>query len=508
MSYRFSSLDWTILISYLAAVGTIGSLFYRKRSSSPEYFLGGRRMSALPVAISLVAADLSAISYMGIPAWTYEKNIELFLSTCACLLAAPVVMYLFMPFYSRFKLFTGYQYLERRFDLKTRFLGALLFSFLRGAHIAIVIYTPSIALKVITGLPLYVCVLIIGLLTTAYTTLGGMKAVIWTDVMQFSVLMLGTGIIFYLSLTRIPTSFVGAYQIAKQAGLLHLLNFSLDPSQLTSVWAMLIGGTFLILSTWGTDQAYLQRYFTTKSLKEGRRSILMDALIAVPVGLALYLIGAVLYVFYHYHPDRLRGLPSPDAILPFFVVHELGGALSGLVIASIFAASMAVMSAGINSLTTVTSIDFYQRLFNPQAEDSHIVLVGRLGTVGWGMVATIGALFVGRLGSVVNAFNLINSFLGGPILGMFLLGMLTRRGRGTGAVLGGAVGLLIVSLLQWRTSVSFYYFAFIGSVVTFVTGYAFSLLGPAPNLAELSGLVVGLDVPSIAKTASQYVETN
>jgi solute:Na+ symporter, SSS family len=502
MIHGFSSLDWAIVISYLATVCTIGSLFYRKRSSSPEYFLGGRSMSALPVAISLVAADLSAISYMGIPAWSYEKNIELFLSTCAYLLAAPVVMYLFMPFYSRFKLFTGYQYLERRFDLKTRLLGAFLFSLLRGAHIAIVIYTPAIALKVITGLPLYVCVLIIGILTTAYTTLGGMKAVIWTDVMQFSVLMLGTGIIFYLSLTRIPTGLWGAYQIAKQAGRLHLFNFSLDPSQLTSVWAMLIGGTFMILSTLGTDQAYLQRYFTTKSLKEGRRSILMDALIAVPVGLVLYLIGAVLYVYYHYHPDRLRGLPSPDAILPFFVVHELGGALSGLVIASIFAASMAVMSAGINSLTTVTSIDFYQRLLKPNANDSHIVLVGRLGTIGWGLAATVAALFVGRLGSVVNAFNLINSFLGGPILGMFLLGMLTRRGKGTGAVLGGAAGFAVVALLQWKTSLSFYYFAFIGSLVTFAIGYVLSLLGPAPNPADLSGLVVGLEASAIAKAPS------
>jgi solute:Na+ symporter, SSS family len=501
MRYEFTSLDWAIVLCYLVAVGTVGSLFYRRNTSSPDYFLGGRRMKALPVAISLVAADLSAISYMGVPAWAWQKNLQLFLSTCACLLAAPVVMYLFLPFYSHFKLYTGYQYLERRFDLKTRLVGASLFLLTRGSHVAIVIYVPSIALNVLTGLPLYVCVLMIGVLTTAYTTLGGMRAVIWTDVLQFSVLMLGTGAIIYMSVSRFPEGLVAAYHVASHAGRLSLWNFSLDPHELTSVWAMLFGGTFMILSTWGTDQAYLQRYFTTRSLQEGRRSILMDALIAVPVGLVLYLIGSMLFVYYHYYPGRLRGLSIPDAILPFFVVHELGGAVAGLVIASIFAATMAVMSAGINSLTTVTSIDFYQRIFNPKGTDARVVLVGRLGTIVWGLAATVGALFVGRLGPVVNAFNLINSLLGGPILGMFLLGMLTRRANGRGAVLGGAAGLIVVALLQWKTAISFYYFALVGTFVTFLSGYLISLTGTAPAVEDLQGLVYRLEptvVPPVA----------
>ena len=493
MGQTFTKLDWAIVGGYLVVVGALGSMFYRRRSSAPDYFLSGRKMKALPVAISLVAADLSAISYMGLPAWAFARNIELFLSTFSCIFVAPVVMYLFMPFYSRFKLFTGYQYLERRFDLKTRSLAASLFLLTRGSHVAIVIYAPSLALAVISGFPLYGCVLIMGILTTAYTTLGGMKAVIWTDVLQFSILVLGMGTILYLSVSRIPAGLSTIINVARESGKLHLFNFSMDPSQLTSVWAMLIGGSFMVLSTWGTDQAYLQRYFTTKSLKDSRRSVLLDALIAIPVGLVLYLIGTVLYVYYHFSPDHLRGLPTADAILPFFVVHEMGGAFSGLVIASIIAASMAVLSAGINSLTTVTCVDFYQRLFHRDANDARLVLVGRLGTIGWGLTATVGALFVGRLGSVVNAFNLINSLLGGPILGIFLLGMLTRRAKGTGAVVGAAVGLLSVMLLQFKSPLSFYYFALIGSVVSFGIGYLVSMIGPAPDQEKLRGLVQGLD---------------
>jgi len=152
-----------------------------------------------------------------------------------------------------------------------------------------------------------------------------------------------------------------------------------------------------------------------------------------------------------------------------------------------------VLSAGINSLTTVTCVDFYQRLFHRDANDARLVLVGRLGTIGWGLTATVGALFVGRLGSVVNAFNLINSLLGGPILGIFLLGMLTRRAKGTGAVVGAAVGLLSVMLLQFKSPLSFYYFALIGSVVSFGIGYLVSMIGPAPDQEKLRGLVQGLD---------------
>jgi Na+/proline symporter len=168
---------------------------------------------------------------------------------------------------------------------------------------------------------------------------------------------------------------------------------------------------------------------------------------------------------------------------------------------------MAVLSAGINSLTTVTSVDFYQRLFDPNARDSRLVLVGRLGTIGWGLSATFAALFVDRLGPVVNAFNLINSLLGGPILGIFLLGMLTRRAKGTGAVLGGATGLLAVSLLQWKSSISFYYFALIGALLSFGVGYLLSLIGPPPNPADLSGLVRGLE-GSEAVGATQESRTN
>lgn len=245
--HLFSLIDWLILGGYVLAIATLGSLFYRKKTTAGEFFLGGRRMNAIPVAISLVAADMSAISYMGAPAWTYQHNMELVWSSWTYLFVAPVIMFLFMPFYSRFKFYTAYEYLERRFDLKTRLLGSALFLLLRGSHVAIVIYAPSLILSLLTGLPLAGCVLIIGGCTTIYTTLGGMKAVIWTDVMQFTILLTGLVAIVWLSISHVPGGLPEVWRTSLAGGRLHLFNFSTDFREITTFWATVVGGGFMAL---------------------------------------------------------------------------------------------------------------------------------------------------------------------------------------------------------------------------------------------------------------------
>jgi sodium-coupled monocarboxylate transporter 8/12 len=485
----FTATDWCILGGYVLTLSLLGSLFFRRRSSSKEFFLGGQRMKAVPVAISLVAADMSAITYMGSPAWTYQHNFEIIWASWAYLFVAPIVMFVFMPFYSRFKFYTAYEYLETRFDLKTRLVGSAIFLLIRGSHVAIVIYAPSLVLSLITGVPLAGCVLMMGICTTVYTTLGGMKAVIWTDVTQFCVLLSGLLAVVWLSESSIPGGWHTVWRISQEEGRLRLFNFSTNLTDLTSFWATAIGGSFLVLSTLGTDQAYLQRYFTTNSLKESQRSVLLDAIILAPLSVLLYAVGPILYAFYRLNPDKLSTLPSVDAILPYFVVTQLRGWMSGFIIASIFASSMAVMSAGLNALTTATTVDFYKRLLYPNSSDTNTVLVGRIGTVIWGLLATVGALFARRLGPILNAFNIINSFLGGLILGIFLLGMLSRRARGTGVICGAVLGLCSVSLVAWKTHVSFFYYAIVGTVVTFVCGWLLSVLHSAVEPPKIIGSI-------------------
>jgi SSS family transporter len=494
MGKGFEAIDYAAVIAYLLGIAAIGSSFYRRRSTARDYFLGGRVMSWLPVGISIIAADLSAISVMGVPAWGYTHNLELAWLSIGYILMAPIVILVFLPFYTKLNLFTAYEYLEKRFDLNVRLVTSVLFQFLRGTHVAIAIYAPSLVINFVTGLPVWECIIFMGLFTTFYTALGGMKAVIWTDVIQFCMVTLGIGLVFYTAITHAHGGVRVLYETALEAGRLKFLNFSTDPKDLTSFWAIIIGGAIIALAPMTTDQVILQRLFTTKSYEESRRSIILQAIVVVPVTLLLQLTGTAIFVFYRSHPARLAGLTSEDAVMPFFAVHELPHGVSGLIIAAIFAASMAVMSAGINALTTATTVDIYQRLFRPHETPQHYAVVGRIGTVAWGLVATFLALFAKYLGELVNSYNRIASFISGIVLGIFLLAVLSKRATGTGSLIGAVAGFCVVSWVEFRTQWSFFYQGAIGLVVTFVMGYVASLAMQPPPPERIKGLVMGCEI--------------
>jgi len=487
----FSALDFGLVVGYLCLIAAIGSSFYRRKSTAKDYFLGGRSMPWFAVGISLVAADLSAITVMGVPAWSYKHNIELLLLSVGYPLMAPLVIYIFVPFYSKLNLYTAYEYLERRFSVAVRIVASFIFQILRGMHVAIVIYAPSLVINLVTGLPIWQCILFMGGFTTFYTALGGMKAVIWTDVIQFSVVSSGIFLIFLKAFGSLDGGIAKAYQIAREAGKLHLFNLSTDPSQLTSVWACLLGGFVLAMAPVTTDQAILQRLFTTKSTKECRRSIIVQSMIIIPVLTVLYLAGVALFAFYQDHPGRLTGLANTDAVMPFFAVRELPAGVSGLIIAAILGASMAVMSAGINSLTTATTVDFYQRFFRPGQDARRLARVGRVGTVGWGLATTGVALFAGRLGELANAYNVVSSHISGPLLGIFLLAVLSKRTTAKGALIGAGTGILTIFILSLNTEWSFFYLGPIGVIVTFFAGYFSSLFMSSPPPEKIRGFVLG-----------------
>ncbi len=482
--------DYVALAVYLLAIAIFGSSFYQRRSTAREYFLGGRSMGWMPIGISIVAADLSAISVMGSPAWAFKHNLTLLWVTVGYPIVAPIVILVFVPFYSRLNLYTAYEYLERRFDLTVRSVASGLFQILRAWHVAVAIYGPALVIHLVSGLPIWECVLAMGLFTTFYTTLGGMKAVIWTDVIQFTTVMLGIILILALALRGIPGGVSAVYSVAHSAGRLRLLNTSANPAQMTSLWACLIGGAFLALGPLTTDQAILQRLFAAKSTKDFRQSVLLQAILIVPVVALLNAIGVVLFVYYHAHPERLVGLHNLDAVVPYFVLTQLPQGVAGLVIAAIFAASMAVMSAGINALTTATTVDFYARLLRPGRAEEHYAFVGRIGTGAWGCIVTLMALFASRAGDLAIAYSRVSSLIVGPMLGIFLLGVATRRGNAAGVIIGTIAGASSVILMSLWTDWSFFYFGPIGAVITFLTGFLASPLFPHPEPSHLTGLII------------------
>ncbi len=489
---EFGVVNYAVVVLYLLAIVGIGSSFYRRRTTAKEYFLGGRSNSWIPAGISILAADLSAITLMGAPAWGFQHNLELAWSCAGCPLTAPLIILIFVPFYTRLNLYTAYEYLERRFNFTVRILVSITFHILRCVHLALVVYAPSLVINLVTGMPIWKCIVCMGVFTTAYTALGGIQAVIWTDVIQFSAVMSGVIVVYWKALGHIHGGMKAAIQIAADGGRLRLFNFSTQPTELTSIWACVIGGAILCMAPMTTDQAVLQRLLTTKSERDCRQSVLLRSILLVPVSLLLYLTGTALYVFYHQNPNHLGRLPVVDSIMPFFAVRELAPGFAGLVIAAILAASMGVMSASVNSLATATTVDFYQRIFRPHETSEHYARVGRIGAVCWGLTVTVLALFAGRLGQLAIGYDRVASVLVGPMLGIFLLGTLNARTTSGGCLIGALAGLLIVLAVSLRTEWSFFLLGPIGVAITVTAGYFVSLLMQPPPSVKILGLVKGL----------------
>lgn len=437
-------------------------------------------MSWLPVTISVVASDASAITLLGSPGYAYAYDIKLIFYILGYTVAAWLVIVIFLPFYCRLKLYTAYEYLEQRFDLRVRCIASALFLFICGAHVSIAMYAPALVLTLVSHMPLHASILFMGIVVTLYTTMGGIRAVIWTDVMQFCIVVTGIIFTFFFTISRVNGGLAAISQIGAQYGKWRLWDFSLNPASSTTFWAMFVGGTFLALATTGTDQAVLQRYFTAKSEQECRRSLMAYSIILIPFNCALLFIGVFLFAFYHQHPELIKGLPGADSVLAYFVVHQLPRLLGTLLTASIFAASMGVMSAGINSLSTCSVVDFYRRIWRREASDAEYVRAGRIFTVLWGSTATIGALYAGRLGTLSLAFGKIQGFVGGVMLGIFLLGIFSHRANAVGAVVGSVIGMFCVSYFAFWTDVSFFWYGCISCFVTVVAGYIASSFSGKP----------------------------
>ena len=477
----FTVADYALLCLYLAVLTWVGAKYYRKSSSSAEFFAGGRAMSWLPVAISVIAADTSVVTILGNPGYAYDRDLRLVFYVLAYSVAAWLVIPIFLPFYCRLNMYTAYEYLEQRFDVRVRIITSALFLFIRGAHVSIAIYAPAIILSLISGIPLYTAVLLMGVFTTIYTTLGGIRAVIWTDVIQFSIVALGILTTFILTINTVEGGLPAISQIGSEFGKWRLFDFSFDITSDHSFWAMFVGGIILAVATMGTDQAILQRYFTAQSERECSRSLKFFSVLLIPYNCLLILIGVFLFAFYHQNPDLARDLPQSDAVLGHFAVHQLPRFMGTLLIGAIFAASMGAMSAGINSLATCTVVDFYQRLLKPNEPDPHYVRAGRFCTVLWGVLTTLGALYADRLGQLALAFGKIQGFVGGVMLGIFLLGIFFRRANASGALAGTLVAMTIVTYVAFWTDISFFWYGAIGSSLTILVGYLWSMTGPHPS---------------------------
>ncbi len=483
--------DYLVLVLYIAATVGIASWVCRGQNSLGGYFLAERRTHWILACVSIIATDMSAISYMGVPGWVYEKDLKYSLGSLLYPVVMLIVVVVFVPLFFRMKVFTVYEYLERRFHPHARSVTAVLFLLLRGVHLAAAIYIPSVAFRTFLGVPEIYCIVLIGALTTFYTLFGGMKAVIWTDFLQFIVMFGGLFVVICMVLSSFGWDVAGVWAkagnlIAPGTGTPHttLLDWKLDLRTEATVWSIVAFYMVYNVGTYGTDQVIVQRYFTMGSFREIAKSVLGAGFLSTATVFGLASAGLLLTVYYSQNPELAATLKKPDDILPNFVVNRLPAGARGLIFAALMAATMSALSAGLNSFSTVGVMDLYRRHGRGKtASEAHCLKMAKIFTLCGGTLLTLVAVWVSTLHRpILEIANQLASMFIGPITGIFFLGVLTRRANLNGVLWGALAGLTTSFALSYvpalARNVNWMWTGPASCLATLLAGYGLSLLLP------------------------------
>lgn len=465
-------LDYIILAIYVIVVVGLGTVFSKKQKSLKEFFLGSRNIPWWAAAFSGIATTISAIGYLGAPGQAFKSNLTYLQYRLALPVAIFVNVFVFLPFFYRLEIYSIYEYLEKRFDLKTRLLASALFIILKSTYLGIGIYASALLLVQMTHLPQTVLILTIGLITAIYTMLGGIRGVIWTDTAQLIILLSGIAVAMYMIVSRFDGGVATVYSLALAEHKLRFFDFSFSLSREVTFWGGLIGGAFVMISEFGTDQALMQRFLTARSIRKSQLAMVSSMVVAALVGASLFLLGSGLYVFYTKFPGAEGVAMNPDLVFPRFIVEVLPRGIRGLLVAAVFSAAMSTISAVLNSLSTVTLVDFYQRLSGRAAT----IRLARITTLVAGAACTVIALEAARLGNILVASTKVSGFFGGCMAGVFLLGVLVRRANGAGAFVGALIGLLGMTLVSVLTPLSWMWYGVFSAVLTFGSGLLVSMV--------------------------------
>jgi SSS family solute:Na+ symporter len=544
-------LDWAVLAASLLFIVLFGLWKGRRQKDLDGYILADRDMRWYTVALSIMATQASAITFLSTPGQAYTDGMRFVQFYFGLPLAMIVLCITAVPIFHRLKVYTAYEYLERRFDVRVRTLAGGLFLIQRGLACGLTIYAPAVILSVLLGWNLYVTNIVIGALVVAYTATGGTRAVNHTNTWQMAIIFLGMFSVLAVTLLKLPPGVTlgDAVWVAGHMGKLNAIDWSFDWNNRYNIWSGLIGGFFLALSYFGTDQSQVGRYLSGQSITQSRLGLLTNGLVKVPMQFAILFVGAMVFVFHlfstppvYFNSVAVDGVRA-SALAPQFAAHEaewnaavaerregLGTLLAarrtgdagaeaaaeaavaaadekaqaaragavevvkqhdpksngrdvnyiflsfvlahlpvglvGLVLATVFAASMSSTASELNALSSTTVVDVYRRLFKREASEKHLVAVSKLSVVIWGAVAVTFAEFANKLGSLVEAVNILGSLFYGTILGIFLVAFYMKRVGGNATFLGALVGQAVVVYFFTSTKISFLWYNVIGCLVT------------------------------------------
>ncbi len=548
-----NTIDWTVLILSLVFIVVYGVFKGRGSRNIDGYLMANRNFRWYIVCLSVMATQASAITFLSTPGQAYSDGMRFVQFYFGLPLAMIILSVTVIPIYRKLNVYTAYEYLENRFDLKTRGLAAILFLIQRGFAAGLTIYAPSIILSTLLGWNIYITNVVIGGLVIIYTASGGSKAVSWTQTQQMIIIMTAMAGAFFMILHLLPrdVSFTDALFVAGKMGKLNAIDFSFDLSNRYNIWSGVIGGFFLALAYFGTDQSQVQRYLTGKSITHSRLGLLANGLVKVPMQFFILLLGAMVFVFYQFTAPPLffnsvasqgvrngplgeqyrkieqqyetaskekselikklvqarhggdkselaeveqqldlvekevSGLKqegvalirqhtaNKDAgdtnyIFLFFVLRYMPVGLLGLIIAAIVAASMSSTSSELNALASTTLVDIYKRMMKKDGGDRHYLVASKLLTVSWGIFAIMFAQYANRLGTLVEAVNILGSLFYGTILGIFLVAFYLKRVRGAAAFYAAIFAEIGVLLCFFFTDISFLWYNVVGCFLVII----------------------------------------
>jgi SSS family transporter len=489
-----NALDLGVIVAYLGGVTLFGLHYRRKQQTLKNYFLAGNVIPWWAISLSIVAAETSTLTVISVPGMAYDKDFRFLQLVFGYLIGRVVVSFVFIPQYFRGELVTAYQLMERRFGQKLRALTAGMFLVTRAAAEGVRVFAVAIVVRVALGVLLsglndfqrdFCAIGIVTLLTLIYTFQGGMAAAIWTDVLQQTIYVAGTLVGLFTILHLVPGGWETVRTVAGQAGKFRVFDLSFNFTTTYTLWSGVIGGAFLTTASHGTDQLIVQRLLSARSERQSKIALLLSGL-AILFQFSLYLmIGAMLFVFYRFFPPA-AGFSRTDIIFPSFIVSHMPHIVSGLLISAILAAAMSNLSAALNSLSSTTIVDFYTHIY-PASTERRRMQLSRVAMVGWALLLFLLALVARHGGKVLEVGLSIASVAYGALLGVFLLGVLTRTASERGAMAGMVCGFALDLYLWLCTGVPFTWYVVLGSGATFIVGYCASWIMPQnqPDLVVL-----------------------
>ncbi len=477
-----NKIDLAIIAAYLVGITLFGLKFRKKERSLKDYFLADRNIPWWAIMLSIVAAETSTLTIISIPGVAYRGDLTFLQVVMGYLVGRIIISLLFIPHYFRGDLFTAYQLMERRFGQRLRSLTASLFLITRAAAEGVRIFAVAIVVRITLGPALsgfndftrdVIAIGIVTVLTLIYTFEGGMTAVIWTDVVQMFIYVAGTIVGFVTLLHLVPGGWATVTQLAEAGNKFRVFDFTPDFWKVYTFWSGLIGGAFLTTASHGTDQLIVQRLLAARSEGQSKLALISSGVTVLIQFTFFLLVGVLLFAYYHTAANGQQ-FASFDEIFPTFIVQHMPHGVSGLLIAAILAAAMSNLSAALNSLSSSSIVDFYVRR-HPETSEEKRLRLSRVSTIIWALVLFTLAIISRNIKVVVEVGLAIASVAYGALLGVFLLGVLTKKAHEKGAMVGLFIGFMLNIYIWQFTKIPFTWYVMIGSTVTFVVGLLASM---------------------------------